>query len=267
MVGTCAVVAQSVISVSFLLYLVVGFAKSRRKEKARAGVGSCSMICRCNGERAEQVQQQVLSYPQPGASIMEQLVPEITQHMLSYLDCKSLCNVSMTNSCMRRVANDDSIWKALFHKDFTVEQSCVMAPFGWKAHYAVTKAVLEANENFYKIFHTKSIKGMNRLWLRSDYVKCIHPNGEQLSGYDSVMENWRTIFGWNQGFEFDLQEERARVSGNVAWVTLKEFINSSTEPLLTTNVFELHHGHWYMVHHHSSLQLEGGIFDFGPFVN
>ena len=47
---------------------------------------------------------------------MEQLVPEITQHMLSYLDYRSLCNVSMINPCMRRVANDDSIWKALFHK-------------------------------------------------------------------------------------------------------------------------------------------------------
>lgn len=266
--GTCAVVAQSAISISLLLYLVVGFANSRRKARANARVaGSCSMICACNGERTEQVQPQVFSYPQPGASIMEQLVPEITQHMLSYLDFKSLCNVSMTNSCMRRVANDDSIWKALFHKDFTVEQSCVMAPLGWKAHYAVTKAVLETNRNFYKSIHTQSIKGMNRLWLHSDYVKCIHPNGECLSGYDSIMEHWRTIFSWNQRFDYDLQEERARVFGNVAWVTLKEFINSSTEPLLTTNVFELHHGHWYMVHHHSSLQSDAGNFDFGPFVN
>ncbi|KAI5061795.1 hypothetical protein GOP47_0022334 [Adiantum capillus-veneris] len=152
-------------------------------------------------------------------------------------------------------------------QDFTVEQSCVMAPCGWKAHYAVTKAVLEVNRNFYKSFHAKSIKGMNRLWLHSDYVKCIHPNGECLSGYESIMEHWRTIFSWNQRFEFDLQDERVRVFGNVAWVTLKESINSSPDLIMTTNVFELHHGHWYMVHHHSSLQLEGGNFDFGPFVN
>lgn len=262
--GTCAVVAQSAISISLLLYLVVGFANSRRKARARSprAAGSRSMICACNREKGEQV---LSSYPQPGASIMEQLVPEITQHMLSYLDFKSLCNVSLTNSCMRRVANDDSIWKGLFHKDFTVEQSCVTPPLGWKAHYAVTKAILEINRNFYKSFHAKSIKGMSRLWLHSDYVKCTHPNGACLSGYDSIMEYWRTVFSWNQRFEFDLQLERARVFGDVAWVTLKEFINSSTEPLLTTNVFELHHDHWYMVHHHSSLQVDA--VDFGPFVH
>ena len=67
-------------------------------------------------------------------------------------------------------------------QDFTVEQSCVLTPDGWKAHYAVTKAVLEADRNFYKYFQMKSIKGMNRLWLNSDYIKCIHPNGELLCG-------------------------------------------------------------------------------------
>ncbi|KAH7280618.1 hypothetical protein KP509_36G006000 [Ceratopteris richardii] len=266
MLGSRFLLAQSAISISLLLCLAIGLASNRRRTKERTREKLGSTTCNCNRERAEQGQQQAFAYRQPGASIMEQLVPEITQHMLSYLDYRSLCNVSMTNSCMRRVANDDSIWKSLFHKDFTSEQSCVILPSGWKAHYAVTKAVLEVNRNFYKSFHAKSIKGMNRLWLHSDYVKCIHPHGECLSGYESIMEHWRTVFGLNQRFDFELQEERARVFGNVAWVTLKECVNSSTD-LLTTNVFELHHGHWYMVHHHSSLQLEGGNLDFGPFVN
>jgi hypothetical protein len=51
-----------------------------------------------------------------GASMMEQLVPEITTHALSYLDYTSLCRLSMTNSAMRRAANDDGAWKALYHK-------------------------------------------------------------------------------------------------------------------------------------------------------
>ena len=51
-----------------------------------------------------------------GASMMEQLVPEITTHALSYLDYPSLCRLSMTNSSMRRAANDDNAWKALYHK-------------------------------------------------------------------------------------------------------------------------------------------------------
>ena len=80
------------------------------------------------------------------------------------------------------------------------------------------------------------------------------------------MQQWRTIFSLNQRFEFELQDERVRVVGNMAWITVKEFINSSTEPLLTTNVFEYHCDHWFMVHHHSSLLLEGGNI-FGPLAN
>ncbi|RRT75216.1 hypothetical protein B296_00011422 [Ensete ventricosum] len=53
---------------------------------------------------------------QAGGSMMEQLVPEITTHALSYLDYTSLCRLSMTNSAMRRAANDDGAWKALYHK-------------------------------------------------------------------------------------------------------------------------------------------------------
>lgn len=55
---------------------------------------------------------------QTGASMMEQLVPEITTHTLSYLDYPSLCRLSMTNSLMRKAANDDNAWKALYHKVF-----------------------------------------------------------------------------------------------------------------------------------------------------
>lgn len=54
-----------------------------------------------------------------GASMMEQLVPEITTHALTYLDFPSLCRLSMTNSLMRRAANDDNAWKALYHKVVT----------------------------------------------------------------------------------------------------------------------------------------------------
>lgn len=58
----------------------------------------------------------VVTEKQTGASMMEQLVPEITTHALSYLDYPSLCRLSMTNSLMRKAANDDNAWKALYHK-------------------------------------------------------------------------------------------------------------------------------------------------------
>jgi hypothetical protein len=57
-----------------------------------------------------------LQYLEKYSSMVEDLVPEITQHALSYLDYKSLCQVSKTNSAMRRVADDDSAWRALYRK-------------------------------------------------------------------------------------------------------------------------------------------------------
>ncbi|OAE21327.1 hypothetical protein AXG93_868s1660 [Marchantia polymorpha subsp. ruderalis] len=200
------------------------------------------------------------------SSMVEELVPEITHHALSYLDYKSLCRVSMTNSAMRRVANDDSAWRALYHKDFTVEQDSVIPRNGWKSHYAVTKAVSEINRNFYKKFKAKSLRGMSRLWLKADYVKCIHPGGELLSGYDVIMENWRVVFNWSQRYDFQLKDVRVRVVGDMAWVTAKEFVNASRQPLLATNCYELHDGQWFIVHHHSSPQMEGGGADFQLFV-
>lgn len=58
----------------------------------------------------------VLAERLTGSSMMEELVPEITTHALSYLDYPSLCRLSMTNSLMRKAANDDNAWKALYHK-------------------------------------------------------------------------------------------------------------------------------------------------------
>lgn len=58
----------------------------------------------------------VLAERRTGSSMMEELVPEITTHALSYLDYPSLCRLSMTNSLMRKAANDDNAWKALYHK-------------------------------------------------------------------------------------------------------------------------------------------------------
>ncbi|XP_021642698.2 F-box protein SKIP8 isoform X3 [Hevea brasiliensis] len=122
---------------------------------------------------------------QTGASMMEQLVPEITTHALSYLDYPSLCRLSMTNSLMRKAANDDNAWKALYHKDFTLEQDTVTPVNGWKAYYAATRAIVNANTEFYNIIKERALPAMRRLWLNADYVKCIHASGELFSGVGS----------------------------------------------------------------------------------
>lgn len=71
------------------------------------------------------------------------------------------------------------------------------------------------------------------------------------------MESWGLLFNWGQdegqGITFQIRDVRVRVLGEVAWVNMKA--NVDVDPVLfyVTNVYELHNGRWYMVHHHSSL--------------
>uniref|UniRef100_A0A1D1Z9K0 F-box protein SKIP8 n=1 Tax=Anthurium amnicola TaxID=1678845 RepID=A0A1D1Z9K0_9ARAE len=198
---------------------------------------------------------------QVGASMMEQLVPEIKTHALSYLDYLSLCRLSMTNSSMRRAANDDNAWKALYHKDFTVEQDTVTPANGWKAYYADTKAVIDVNAEFYNIIRDRSLPAMSRLWLPKDYVKCVHGSGELFTGYTGVMNSWALAFNWvqgGQGVAFEIRDVRARVLTDMAWVTMKAYVDFDSGPFHVTNVYEFHNGRWYMVHHHSSVMLVDG---------
>lgn len=198
----------------------------------------------------------VLSERQTGASMMEQLVPEIRTHALSYLDYPSLCRLSMTNSLMRKAANDDSAWKALYRKDFTREQSSVRPANGWKAYYAATRAIMNVNAEFVNIIRDRSLPAMGRFWLNTDYVKCIHPSGELFSGYNAVMESWQIAFSFElQGGGFQVRDVQARVLTDMAWVTMKAYFDLEPGYNLT-NTFEFHDGRWYMVHHHCSFMDE-----------
>lgn len=192
---------------------------------------------------------------QSGASMMEQLVPEITTHALSYLDYPSLCRLSMTNSLMRKAANDDNAWKALYHKDFTLEQDSITPVNGWKAYYAATRAIMNVNTEFFNIIRNRSLTAMSCFWLNADYVKCVHASGEHFSGYNAVIQSWQLAFNWEQGVDFRVRDVRARVLTDMAWVTMKTFVDMDSGPFNMTNIFEFHHGRWYLVHHHSSVML------------
>ncbi|KAK8560049.1 hypothetical protein V6N13_061340 [Hibiscus sabdariffa] len=205
----------------------------------------------------------VVSEIQSGASMMEQLVPEITTHALSYLDYPSLCRLSMTNSLMRKAANDDNAWKALYHKDFTLEQDTVTPVNGWKAYYAATRAIMNVNTEFFNIIKDRSLSAMSLFWLNVDYVKCAHASGVLFSGYNAVIQSWQHAFNWEQGVDFQVRDVRARVLTDVAWVTMKTYVDTNNGAFNMTNVFESHKGRWYLVHHHSSVMLANGNGDIG----
>ncbi|KAK6117498.1 hypothetical protein DH2020_048755 [Rehmannia glutinosa] len=174
--------------------------------------------------------------------MMEQLVPEITTHALSYLDYPSLCRLSMTNSLMRKAANDDNAWKALYRKDFTLEQGNVIPPNGWKAYYAATRAIVNVNAEFFRIVRERSLQAMGQFWLNADYVKCFHATGESFSGYNAVMDSWQLAFTWENVADFQIRDVRTRVLSNMAWVTMKAYVDIGAGPFDVTNIYELHNG-------------------------
>ncbi|KAK8690757.1 hypothetical protein V6N13_074283 [Hibiscus sabdariffa] len=249
-----------------------GTATSSGKQQAREArpASSCShtsdSVVLLNGGSAGLAEEdmvmadvsKVVSEIQSGASMMEQLVPEITTHALSYLDYPSLCRLSMTNSLMRKAANDDNAWKALYHKDFTLEQDTVTPVNGWKAYYAATRAIMNVNTEFFNIIKDRSLSAMSLFWLNVDYVKCAHASGVLFSGYNAVIQSWQHAFNWEQGVDFQVRDVRARVLTDVAWVTMKTYVDMNNGAFNMTNVFESHKGRWYLVHHHSSGMLATG---------
>ncbi|XP_050226313.1 F-box protein SKIP8 isoform X2 [Mercurialis annua] len=187
-----------------LISLLLAFFSFRLSKSSPSRINNskiCNCCCHVNGHGVNMVvaavakteKEKVSVDRQSGASMMEQLVPEITTHALSYLDYPSLCRLSMTNSLMRKAANDDNAWKALYHKDFTLEQDTVTPVNGWKAYYASTRAIVNVNAEFFNIIKERGLQAMSRVWLNVDYVKCIHASGELFSGI-SIYKGWMPCF-------------------------------------------------------------------------
>lgn len=76
--------------------------------------------------------------------------------------------------------------------------------------------------------------------------------------YNAVIQSWQLAFNWEQGVNFQVRDVRARVMSDMAWVSMKTFVDMDSGPFNVTNTFEFHNGRWYMVHHHSSVMAIDG---------
>ena len=118
--------------------------------------------------------------------------------------------------------------------------------------------VNDVNRRFYEAFESLDINRMEGIWLREDYIKCVHPGWALLSGWDAVMESWRRIFENTEQMRFTLANVEARVQGDLAWVTLYENLASRLQGqtnaavVLATNIYERRADGWFMIHHHGS---------------
>lgn len=120
------------------------------------------------------------------------------------------------------------------------------------------EAVREANEVFYQAFEKLDIHQMDALWVREDYVKCIHPGWEVRVGWQEVRDSWVLIFNHTYEIKFSVNLLDVVVRGDWAWVVCLEMISTQDQGnwvegrVLSTNIFERHEGRWLMIHHHGS---------------
>jgi len=115
-------------------------------------------------------------------------------------------------------------------------------------------AVLAANRAFYEAFEARDIDAMSDLWEHGDDVACTHPGWRALHGWGAVAGSWFALFGRGAPVQFILTDERVRVAGDVAWVTLEEnLIGDGLSGTVTAiNVFRRHGDRWRIVVHHGS---------------
>lgn len=120
------------------------------------------------------------------------------------------------------------------------------------------QAIAQANQAFYRAFETLKIEAMEQVWAKNADIQCGHPGWCILRGWGPVMESWKRIFENTPSMQFTLTDVNIQMSGDIAWVTLYENLNSSIQgqnfsaAILTTNVFQKTADGWRMILHHGS---------------
>jgi ketosteroid isomerase-like protein len=116
----------------------------------------------------------------------------------------------------------------------------------------------EANNAFYQAMQSLDVARMEDVWWHEDWVRCLHPGWELLSGWDKIKESWNSIFQSGVRLQVSTSLPLLCVMGDVAWVSCTEQVTSMLETDFTTarvqatNIFVRRKGQWRMVHHHTT---------------
>ncbi len=120
------------------------------------------------------------------------------------------------------------------------------------------EAVRRANDVFYQAFERLDIQQMDALWVKEDYVKCVHPGWEVRLGWQEVRDSWVLIFNHTYEIKFSVNLLDVVIKGDWAWVVCLEMISTQDQGnwvegrVLSTNLFERRDGQWLLIHHHGS---------------
>lgn len=114
------------------------------------------------------------------------------------------------------------------------------------------------NAAFYRALESGVLEDMDAIWAHEDWVRCVHPGWEMITGWARVRESWETIFEGEQHLRASASEVSVRVLGDLAWVSCLENITVFSESSFdsaqaaATNLFVRRGEGWLMVLHHAS---------------
>lgn len=119
--------------------------------------------------------------------------------------------------------------------------------------------VLAANQAFYEALEELDLAKMTARWWQEDWVSCLHPGWELLTGWEEILESWRNIFRSTTQMRIVVTRPIVHVQGDAAWVSCVESVTSTyqtgfeTAMIEATNILVRRGGEWRMAHHHSTL--------------
>ena len=118
--------------------------------------------------------------------------------------------------------------------------------------------VLAANLAFYKALQSMDLAQMEAAWAQEDWVRCLHPGWDLITGWESVRESWANIFQSTGQMHVDISRTLVHVHGDVAWVSCIQNVTLafeggfSTAMVEATNIFVRRGSVWRIVHHHTT---------------
>lgn len=120
------------------------------------------------------------------------------------------------------------------------------------------EALRQANDLFYKNLENLDLAAMDRFWLHEDWVRCVHPGWEALSGWEAVRKSWEQIFENTRWIRVIPTAVELHVFGDVGVVACSENITAANEGDVgvavaqATNLYLKTREGWRMIHHHAS---------------
>jgi ketosteroid isomerase-like protein len=120
------------------------------------------------------------------------------------------------------------------------------------------REVLMANQAFYQALQSLDLAKMDAAWWHEEWVRCLHPGWELITGWEEVRESWASIFGSTARMRIVVSRPLVHVVGDTAWVSCVENVTTTYEGgfetalIESTNIYVRRGGEWRLAHHHTS---------------